>query len=84
MSGMETLFVEHNKLSKKGSLSKAVDDVQKTLDLLKSARGTIATGQYAHYPSGHPLYFSDLLIRTMIFVKIHIKRLLPLWSFRKM
>lgn len=39
---MEALLSEHNKLSKRGNLSKSLDDVQKTLDLLQSARDTIA------------------------------------------
>jgi hypothetical protein len=41
---MESLRLEQDKLDKKGSLSKTIDDVQKTIDLLVAARHAIATG----------------------------------------
>ncbi|KAL8732998.1 MAG: hypothetical protein Q9166_002396 [cf. Caloplaca sp. 2 TL-2023] len=39
---MEALIVEHERLSKSGTLSKSLDDVQKTIDLLVKARERIA------------------------------------------
>ena len=39
---MEALLEEHEKLVKKGNLSKSVEDVQKTIDLLVQARESIA------------------------------------------
>lgn len=39
---MEALLEEHEKLVKKGNLSKSVEDVQKTIDLLVQAREAIA------------------------------------------
>ncbi|MCJ1267130.1 E3 ubiquitin-protein transferase rmnd5b [Lobaria immixta] len=39
---MEALFKEHDKLLTKGNLSKSVEDVQKTIDLLKRARDAVA------------------------------------------
>ena len=39
---MEALLEEHEKLSRKGNLSKSVEDVQKTIDLLVRARDSIA------------------------------------------
>ncbi|KAL8685666.1 MAG: hypothetical protein Q9218_007621 [Villophora microphyllina] len=39
---MEALIAEHEKLSKSGTLSKSLDDIQKTIDLLINARETIA------------------------------------------
>ena len=41
---MEALLEEHEKLARKGNLSKSVDDVQKTIDLLVQARESIAVG----------------------------------------
>ena len=41
---MEPLRLEQDKLDKKGSLSKTIDDVQKTIDLLVAARQAIAAG----------------------------------------
>ena len=38
---METLSRELEKLSKKGSLSKSIEDVQKTIDLLTKAKESI-------------------------------------------
>lgn len=42
---METLLEEHEKLSRKGNLSKSVEDVQKTIDLLVKARDSIVANQ---------------------------------------
>lgn len=39
---MDGLLEEHEKLVKKGNLSKSVEDVQKTIDLLVKARDSIA------------------------------------------
>lgn len=41
---MESLRLEQDKLDKKGNLSKTIEDVQKTIDLLVAARETIAAG----------------------------------------
>ena len=43
---MEGLFKEHDKLLTKGNLSKSVEDVQKTIDLLKRARDAVAASRY--------------------------------------
>lgn len=43
---MEALFKEHDKLLAKGNLSKSVEDVQKTIDLLKRARDTVVASRY--------------------------------------
>lgn len=43
---MESILAEHEKLVRKGNLSKSVDDVQKTIDLLVNARETIAAGMF--------------------------------------
>ncbi len=42
---MESLIEEHEKLCKRGNLSKSLDDVQKTLDLLVKARDSIASSK---------------------------------------
>lgn len=39
---MEALLEEHEKLLRKGNLSKSLEDVQKTIDLLVKARDSIA------------------------------------------
>lgn len=39
---MEALLEEYEKLSRKGNLSKSLEDVQKTIDLLVKARDSIA------------------------------------------
>lgn len=44
---METLRAEHQRLEKKGNLKKAVDDVQKTIDLLVAARDAVSAGMEA-------------------------------------
>ena len=43
---MEALLEEHEKLSRKGNLSKSVEDVQKTIDLLVRARDSIAASTF--------------------------------------
>ncbi len=43
---MESILAEHEKLVKKGNLSKSVDDVQKTIDLLVKARDSIAASAF--------------------------------------
>ncbi len=40
---MDVLQKEHERLSKKGNLSKGIDDVQKTIDHLTKARDSITT-----------------------------------------
>ena len=42
---MESLLAEHAKFCKRGSLSKSLDDVQKTIDLLTQARDSIASSE---------------------------------------
>lgn len=42
---MEALLAEHQKLANKGNLSKSVDDVQKTIDLLVNARKTVVASK---------------------------------------
>ena len=44
---MEALLEEHEKLSRKGNLSKSLDDVQKTIDLLVKARDSIAASTFS-------------------------------------
>ncbi|KAL9027371.1 MAG: hypothetical protein Q9196_004087 [Gyalolechia fulgens] len=39
---MESLLAEHERLSKSGTFSKSLDDIQKTIDLLVNVRDTIA------------------------------------------
>lgn len=48
---MESLRLEQDKLDKKGDLSRTIDDVQKTIDLLVAARQAIAAGM-PKSPSG--------------------------------
>lgn len=43
---MEALLEEHEKLSSDGNLSKSVEDVQKTIDLLIKARDSIAASMF--------------------------------------
>ena len=56
---MEALLEEHEKLCRKGNLSKSVEDVQKTIDLLVKARDSIAASTYlmlfSHGPFGKEL-----------------------------
>ena len=47
---MEALIEEHEKLSRKGNLSKSLDDVQKTIDLLVKARDSIAASMSVSFP----------------------------------
>ncbi|KAL6713772.1 hypothetical protein ACLMJK_008264 [Lecanora helva] len=44
---MESLILEHEKLRKRGNLSKSLDDVQKTIDHLVNARDSIASNHSA-------------------------------------
>ncbi|KAG9670186.1 regulator of gluconeogenesis Rmd5, partial [Aureobasidium melanogenum] len=48
---MESLRLEQDKLDKKGNLSKTIEDVQKTIDLLVAARETIAADGGAAAPT---------------------------------
>jgi hypothetical protein len=59
---METLSRELEKLSKKGSLSKSIDDVQKTIDLLIKARESIDKSKCPHLStfSPHPFVTDSL------------------------
>lgn len=43
---MDTLYETHEKLAKNGNLSKSLQDVQKTLDMLVKARSSIAASKY--------------------------------------
>ena len=42
---MDPLLLEHERLVKKGNLSKSIDDVQATINLLAKARKSIASGK---------------------------------------
>ncbi|KAI9837070.1 MAG: hypothetical protein M1819_000719 [Sarea resinae] len=44
---MDVLQKEHERLSKRSNLSKGIDDVQKTIDLLVNARASLETGPSA-------------------------------------
>ena len=44
---MEALLAEHEKLARKSNLSKSIDDVQKTIDLLTDARNAVAASKYS-------------------------------------
>jgi len=54
---MESLQKEHERVEKKGSLKKSIDDVQKTIDLLLNARNAIAAGEYlcTHWTLRRPI-----------------------------
>jgi E3 ubiquitin-protein transferase RMND5 len=39
---MDSLQKDHERLIKRSKLSKSIDEIQKTIDLLQSARSTIA------------------------------------------
>lgn len=45
LHGMDALLEELERLSEGGNLSRSVDDVQKTIDLLVKARESISTSQ---------------------------------------
>lgn len=47
---MEALLEEQEKLSRKGNLSKSLEDVQKTIDLLVKARDSIAASTFSSLP----------------------------------
>ncbi len=61
---MEALLEEHEKLSRKGNLSKSVEDVQKTIDLLVKARDSIATSTFR----SEPLVLPASNLREMLIV----------------
>lgn len=42
---MEALLAEHERLCKSGTFSKTLDDIQKTVDILVTARETVAAGE---------------------------------------
>ena len=44
---MEAILEEHDKLLRKGTLSKSLEDVQKTIDLLVKARDSIAASTFS-------------------------------------
>lgn len=46
---MEALLEEHEKLGKRGNLSKSLGDVQKTIDLLVKARESIVNSKSIFY-----------------------------------
>ena len=48
---MESLLIEQAKLEKKGNLTKTIDDVQKTIDLLTAAREAIAKDGSSQAPT---------------------------------
>ena len=43
---MDALYETHEKIAKNGNLSKSLQDVQKTLDMLVKARDSIAASKY--------------------------------------
>lgn len=45
---MEALIAEHERLSESGTLSKSLDEIQKTIDLLLKAREAVAASQYPY------------------------------------
>lgn len=69
---MEALLEEYEKLSRKGNLSKSLEDVQKTIDLLVKARDSIAASTF------HSLScdFLGRILRNML-----IMTLRPEWRF---
>ena len=58
---MDSLLEEYENLSRDSNLSKSLDDVQKTIDLLERARESIATSKITTSPSINPQ--ADLVIR---------------------
>lgn len=52
---MEALLEEHEKLSRKGNLSKSVEDVQKTIEILTKARDSIVASTFLFLPLGSHL-----------------------------
>lgn len=46
---MEPLFQELEKITTRGNLSKSLEDVQKTIDLLSKARETVVASRYRKY-----------------------------------
>ena len=58
---MEALLEEHEKLSRRGSLSKSLEDVQKTIDLLVKARDSIVASVFFSF-SPHVLSLRNTLI----------------------
>ena len=60
---MEGLLEEHEKLSEKCNLSKSVEDVQKTIDLLVKARDSIIASMFLWFLSGRSV--RSMLIRNL-------------------
>ena len=52
---MDTLEGEHEMFRKNGNLSKSLEDLQKTIDLLAQARAAIATGRFELYSLRSPI-----------------------------
>lgn len=46
---MEPLFQELEKITTRGNLSKSLEDVQKTIDLLSKARESVLASRYRKY-----------------------------------
>lgn len=46
---MEPLFQDLEKITSRGNLSKSLEDVQKTIDLLSKARETVVASRYRKY-----------------------------------
>lgn len=51
---MDVLQQEHERLSKNSNLSKSIDDVQNTIDLLLKARDTITAGMWLNLSYNTP------------------------------
>lgn len=45
LAAMEALLAEQDRMIESGSLGKSVDDIQKTIDLLVSAREAVASSK---------------------------------------
>lgn len=62
---MEALLEEHEKLCSKGNLSKSVEDVQKTIDLLIKARDSIAASTFCSF---HWVFYGRFLWNMLTFI----------------
>ena len=56
---MEALQKEHDRLAQRSNLSKSINDIQKTIDLLKGAREAIANGTFFAIDSSGAFLGSD-------------------------
>ncbi|KAI4146445.1 MAG: hypothetical protein LQ341_002077 [Variospora aurantia] len=63
---MEGLLAEHERLSKSGTFTKSLDDIQKTIDLLVKARETIAASEMPFLSSIFQRENKSMLIVTLV------------------